>query len=207
MEPLEQRKNAAHGIMSTIMTDLAREASLRDGLTVFEALELMGRSGFGFVLILLALPALIPLPGPFGMVFGTAVSIVSLQFMFGLQPVWLPSFLGKRKLSASALSTMERHVSPLVQRIERLVLPNRLQAIAGSKLNYIVAIPVFCLGIAIALPIPFGNMAPVAAILVISIGLVEKDGLVVLFGLGLTMLALAVTGGLVYALLGATTIV
>lgn len=203
METSEQQENTGHGITSSILADLSREATLRDGLTVFEALELMGRSSFGFVLILLALPALIPLPGPFGMVFGTAVSIISLQFLLGLQPVWLPSLLGKRKLSARALSSMERVASPLVRRIERLVRPNRMQAIAGNNLNYIAAVPVFCLGVAIALPIPFGNMAPVAAICVISIGLVEKDGLIVLCGLGLTMLALAVTGGLLYALLDA----
>ncbi|MHC5234343.1 exopolysaccharide biosynthesis protein [Brucella sp. LJL56] len=203
MEPSEEREKTANGVTSMTMARLSREAGLRDGLTVFEALEMMGRSSFGFVLILLALPALIPLPGPFGVIFGTAVSIVSLQFLFGLQPIWIPSFLGNRKLSAGAFSSMERHASPLVQKIERFVLPNRLQAFAEGSLNYIIAVPVFCLGVAIALPIPFGNMAPVAAICTISIGLIEKDGLVVLFGLCMTMFALLVTGGLLYALLGA----
>jgi hypothetical protein len=52
------------------------------------------------------------------------------------------------------------------------------------------------------LPIPFGNLAPVAALCVIAIGLIERDGLVVLLGLGMTLIALAVTGALVYAAAG-----
>lgn len=63
---------------------------------------------------------------------------------------------------------------------------------------YLLALPVFCLAVAIALPIPFGNPAPVVALCVIAIGLVERDGLVVLIGLGMTLIALAVTGALVY---------
>jgi len=36
----------------------------------------MGKSGFGFVMLLLVLPALIPISGPFGMVFGSSLAIV-----------------------------------------------------------------------------------------------------------------------------------
>jgi hypothetical protein len=52
---------------------------------------------------------------------------------------------------------------------------------------------VFVLAVAVALPIPFGNLIPVAAICFMALGLIERDGLVVLLGLLLTAVALVAT--------------
>ncbi|MDS7594035.1 exopolysaccharide biosynthesis protein [Agrobacterium tumefaciens] len=152
---------------STTLCRLVAEAQLQDGLTITETLRLMGESAFGFVILLLALPAVISIPGPFGMVFGSALAIVSLQLAFGLKSLWLPSFIGNRRISAKAF--------------------------AAPRVSYMLALPVFCLAVAVALPIPFGNITPVAALFVIAIGLIERDGLVVLLGLGMTLIAVSVT--------------
>lgn len=61
---------------------------------------------------------------------------------------------------------------------------------------YLLSLPVFCVAVAIALSITFGNLAPVAAVCVIAIGLIERDGLVVLPGLRMSLIALAVTGAI-----------
>ncbi|WP_245515406.1 exopolysaccharide biosynthesis protein [Rhizobium deserti] len=187
---------------STIFSRLVAEARSRGGLTIADALELMGRSGFGFVMLLLALPALIPIPGPFGMIFGSALAIVSLQFAVGLESLWLPSLLADRRISAKAFDALERYASPLVRRIERFVRPGRMKAYAGPRMPYLLALPIFCLAVAVALPIPFGNLAPVAALCAIAVGLIERDGLVVLLGLGMTLIALAITGALLYMMAG-----
>ncbi|CDZ29102.1 exopolysaccharide biosynthesis protein [Neorhizobium galegae] len=187
---------------STTLFRLVAEARSRDGLTIADALGLMGRSGFGFVMLLLALPALIPIPGPFGMIFGSALAIVSLQFAIGFESLWLPSLLANRRISAKAFEALERYAAPLVRRIEHFVRPGRMKAFAGPRIPYLLALPVFCLAVAVALPIPFGNLAPVAALCAIAIGLIERDGLVVLLGLGMTLIALAVTAALVYAAVG-----
>ncbi|WP_246705287.1 exopolysaccharide biosynthesis protein [Rhizobium sp. RM] len=183
---------------SATLSRLVTEAQLQDGLTITETLRLMGKSGFGFVILLLALPAMIPIPGPFGMLFGSALAIVSLQLAFGLKSLWLPSLIGDRRISAKAFGALERHASPLVRRIERFVEPGRMEALSGPRVTYMLALPVFCLAVAVALPIPFGNIAPVAALCVIAIGLIERDGLVVSLGLGLTLVALGVTVALLY---------
>lgn len=67
-----------------------------------------------------------------------------------------------------------------------------------------MAVPVFALAVAIALPIPFGNIVPVVAVCMITIGLIERDGLMVLIGLLLTLMAMLVTAAL---LLGALALV
>jgi hypothetical protein len=68
-----------------------------------------------------------------------------------------------------------------------------MKALAGDRLAYLLGLPVFVLAVAVALPIPFGNLLPVAAICFLALGLIERDGLVVLFGLLLTAIALGVT--------------
>lgn len=187
---------------STTLSRLVTEAQSGEGLTIAEALHLMGKSGFGFVMLLLALPALIPIPGPFGMVFGSALAIVSLQFAIGLKSLWLPSALADRRISAKAFEALERYASPMVRKIEHFVQPGRMEIFAGPRMPYLLSLPVFCLAVAIALPIPFGNLAPVAALCVIAIGLIERDGLVVLLGLCMTLIALAVTGAVLYTAAG-----
>jgi hypothetical protein len=203
MTASEKTAGRAGGTASATLSRLAEEADEKGGLTISDALDLMGRAGFGFVMLILALPALIPIPGPFGMVFGSALALCSLQFAIGLRSLWLPSILGRRKVSARAFASMHEHASPMIRRIEKIIRPDRLKAFAGRRMPFILALPVFCLAVAVALPIPFGNLAPVAAICVIAIGLIERDGLVVLIGLVLTLIALMVTAALLYAAAGA----
>ena len=191
------RPSASHGyssgVASTVLADLAAQARDRGGLTIGEALDEMGHSGFGFVMLFLALPALIPIPGPFGMVFGSALAIVALQFSFGAKNLWLPAVIRDRRIPEKAFAALQRYAAPVVDRIEKLVRPGRMKALAGDRLAYLLGLPVFVLAVAVALPIPFGNLLPVAAICFMALGLIERDGLVVLFGLLLTAIALGVT--------------
>lgn len=195
------------GVASKTLRKLADEANRREGLTIGEALETMGKAGFGFVMLLLSLPAMIPVPGPFGLVFGSALAIVALQFAFGVRALWLPALLKNRRISARAFELLRHHASPTVGRLERLVQPGRMKALTGRRLPYILALPVFALAIAVALPIPFGNLAPVAAICVMAIGLIERDGLVVLAGLLLTLVALSITAALLYGAASITALI
>lgn len=187
---------SAASIASATLRTLAEEASAHDGLTIGEALETMGKAGFGFVMLLLSLPAMIPIPGPFGMVFGSALAIVALQFAFGVRALWLPALLRNRRVSARSFALLQHHAAPMLATIERFVRPGRMAALTGRRLPYVLALPVFALAVAVALPIPFGNLAPVTAICVLAVGLVEKDGLVVMLGLLLSFGALTVTAAL-----------
>lgn len=178
----ERQAGCSGGVASTTIRRLADEAHARDGLTVGEVFQTMDKASFGFTMLLLSLPAMIPIPGPFGLIFGSALAIVTLQFAFGVQSLWLPAFLRSRRISARAFELLNHHASPMVGKIERLVRPGRMKTLTGSRLRYILALPVFALAVAVALPIPFGNLAPVTAICVIAVGLIERDGLVVMLG-------------------------
>lgn len=203
----ERQAGCSGGVASTTIRRLADEAHARDGLTVGEVFQTMDKASFGFTMLLLSLPAMIPIPGPFGLVFGSALAIVTLQFAFGVQSLWLPAFLRNRRISARAFELLNHHASPMVGKIERLVRPGRMKTLTGSRLRYILALPVFALAVAVALPIPFGNLAPVTAICVIAVGLIERDGLVVMLGLIVTLVALSITGLLLHGAASIATLI
>ncbi|MFN3502624.1 MAG: exopolysaccharide biosynthesis protein, partial [Allorhizobium sp.] len=146
-----------------------------------------------------SLPAVTPIPGPFGLLFGSCLAIVSLQIIAGYRRIWLPQFLGRRQVSGATIDLMVRYTAPLVLRVESLLQKNRMRRFAGPRAQAFLGIPVLLLAIAVALPIPFGNMLPVAALVMIALGLMERDGLVTILGLGMGVIALGATGGLVYA--------
>lgn len=190
---------AEAGVASTRLAKLKAHAAEAGEVSLDELMSAMGRSSIAFAILILSLPALIPIPGPFGMVFGTCLAIVSLQIIAGYRRIWLPQFLGRRQLSSGTINVMVRHTAPLVARVETLLRKNRMRHFAGPRAQAFLGIPVLLLAIAVALPIPFGNMLPVAALVMIALGLMERDGLVTLLGLALGVIALGATGGLVYA--------
>jgi hypothetical protein len=168
-------------------------------VTLDELMSAMGRSSIAFAILILSLPALTPIPGPFGLVFGSCLAIVSLQIIAGFRRIWLPQFLGHRQVSGGTVELMVRYTAPLVARVETLLRKNRLRRFAGPRVQAFLGLPVLLLAIAVALPIPFGNMLPVAALVMIALGLMERDGLVTILGLGMGVVALGATAGLVYA--------
>ncbi len=193
------------GATSANLRKLNEEAALRGSLSIAEMIATMGKATIAFTVLILALPALTPIPGPFGMVFGTCLAIVSLQIIGGAQHLTLPGFVGRRRLSAATISLVVLHTAPAIAWIERLLRPGRFPALAGPTAQRLLGIPVFLLAIAIALPIPLGNFLPVIALVVIATALPERDGLAAAVGFSLSLLALTVTGALLYGAYSATT--
>lgn len=192
----------AGGVASRHLDDLARRAEARGGLTVGETLTAMGGTSIPFTILFLALMCMNPIPGPWGMFFGTCLALISFQIMAGSRTLWLPRFVRERHLSARVIGTAVKYSKPLVARVEKVLKPDRLRAFSGRKAQALLGLPVFLLAVAVALPIPFGNFLPVLALAVIATALMERDGLAALVGFVLTIAALAVSVGLVYGFVG-----
>jgi hypothetical protein len=178
---------------------LSEHATAAGSVSFDELLSTMGRASIAFAILILALPALTPIPGPFGFFFGSCLALVSLQILAGYRRIWLPSFLGQRRISAETIALILRYTAPLVTRVEAFLKRNRLRHLAGPRAQALLGLPVLLLAIAVALPIPFGNFLPVGALVMIALGLMERDGLVIMIGLALGTIALIASAGLVFA--------
>lgn len=196
--------NQPKGATSTLLMRVAEYTNRMGSISIEEMTTLMGSSSLAFTILVLSLPAATPLPGPFGMVFGSCLAIISLQIAAGAEHLRLPRFIGDRRLSASTVNVIVRYTAPMVARIERILRPDRLRALTGRRAQMMLGIPVFFLAVAIALPIPFGNILPVLSLVIIAAALLERDGLMTLIGVSVAVVALGATAGLIYGAASAT---
>ncbi|MGZ8996510.1 MAG: exopolysaccharide biosynthesis protein [Rhodospirillales bacterium] len=190
--------DARHRQPSAELAALARKVGDRGEVTIDDIVRHFGSdASAGWLLLLLAIPALVPSPGvPLGMIFGTGLAMLALHLTFGPRPVRLPKWIARRRLAASYLDTATARLGPMIQRLERLTRP-RLAALVQPSAIRLLGLVVLVNAVLIILPIPLGNTLPAMAVMSLALGLIARDGLAVAAGLGLSVTALAVSAALV----------
>ncbi len=189
-------KVAPHKSMAAALKHLPH--GLPERVSLDDLLDRLGEKAIAFVLLVFAIPAIIPTPGiPAGMIFGTALAILSLQIIFRARRLVLPSILGRLAVSRSIIELTAEKAAPRLEKLERLLKPRGhvLARFAGQTLLGIV---IFLMAVIIALPIPFGNMLPGITVLIIALAIAQRDDLALLGGLLMAVVSLLATLAIVY---------
>ena len=177
-----------------------------DRLTFGELIEALGQRGYGALIVLLALPNLLPFWVPFlSPLVGVPMFIVCAQLAFGRTTPRLPDMVARRSMRGVALLGMIQKASPWLRRVERFVKPRPsfLTTRTGERL-----VGAWCMVLAaiVVLPTPLTNGPPALACLIMALGMLEEDGVVILVGAAFGLLAaafsLSVIGSLGWALFG-----
>ncbi len=151
---------------------------------------LSGRA-YGMLLLVLALPNLIPIPAPgLSAVLGAPLILVTVQMMLGLKSPWFPNVIAKRTLKAEWLRRVCVRAVPVMKMLELLTSP-RLKFLTRPATDRVIAFICAVLSLMIMMPIPFGNALPALAICLFAIGILQRDGLFILAGLLVTLLGTA----------------
>ncbi|MBO6781700.1 MAG: exopolysaccharide biosynthesis protein [Alphaproteobacteria bacterium] len=158
-----------------------------DTVTVGYLSAQLRRRSFGGILIALALVALLPGVSLFA---GLAMLIPAFQMALGLRAPALPGFVARRKIPVSALRAHADRAIPWIEKLEVYVRPRWIM-LSRPPVPMLIGLLSFVLALVIMLPLPLGNVPPAIAVLVLALGLVEKDGLLILVGLVLTAVAFA----------------
>lgn len=189
--------------LSTQLRDL--ESDLRGKhIRLADVFSRMQGRGYYLFMLLFSLPFLTPIPTPMlSTVFGGAIFFIALRLMLGQAP-WLPQRFLNKPLPNAFISRLIKAASHLVRWLEKLMRPrlafmhnNRTMDRVGAG---IIAFAAFLLMLPI--PVPFSNCFPAAAILLLSAGALERDGLCSLAGWFASVVAAAFTAGI--AIGGAT---
>lgn len=174
---------------STLLNDIGRRLE-GDSVSMAEVAAALGDRGHAAALLLFTLPGLVPLPGvPAGMLFGTVIILMSMQMMAGREALWLPGWLGRRRIGRGLLLACLDGARKPLARLEQWMRP-RWPGLAGAHMLRPLSPLVFFMGLLIALPIPFGNVAPGFALIAVSLGVLTRDGVAV--GAGVVMAGLSV---------------
>jgi hypothetical protein len=190
-----------HSLPSRLSTDLeALHARMKDqSLTLGELKQALKGRGSAMLLVLLALPfCFIAIPG-LSTPFGIAICLIGARMVIGREP-WLPGFIMRRRLSPARSNQLLTGAIKMARKLETFVRPRLGFLHAGPTMPRLIGlgIVIASLGLMLPLPIPFSNSIPAWAVVLLAIGMMEKDGLCVLLG-HLTVIATWVFIGLTSA--------
>lgn len=198
--------NGRHLPVSVLMLELAR-AWPRPRISLGEMIHAFGARGYGILIILFALPNLLPIyiPG-WSPLFGIPLAIVCLQLALGFPEPRLPRILTERSMKREDLAMVVEKSIPWVQRIERYVRP-RPSVLTGWKADRLVGAYGVFLALLVIVPLPFTNGPPSLACAIMAMGLLEEDSRAVavgaVLGIGASLLALSIMGGLFWVVVKA----
>lgn len=183
--------------ISQRLAQLSQDAS-GNAVTLAWILEQLHERAFGLFLLVLALPCCIPFLYGIPQVVALPLMFVSTQILLGRNTPWLPQRLGARLVSVEGLETLSQRAGPWLRRIEGVSRP-RLSSLTRSPTDRLVGLALVLFSASILVPLPGTNTVPGIAVVIVSMGLLQRDGVLVLLG---ALLGTAWIGTLVIA--GAT---
>jgi hypothetical protein len=169
-------------------------------LTLKEMVEAFGERGFGAVILMLSLMALIPWPPGGKAVFSVPIILIAAELALQRDKVWLPRWLMKATVSRETYRSASRKILPRLRQVERLTRP-RIPALTGEVADVAIGIICILLALMMALPVPFGDALPGLTLAIFGLAIIQRDGVFIIAGL----LGTAVCG--VYLALVWTTVV
>jgi hypothetical protein len=183
--------------LSLILNEIAADDT-RDRVSVADLVRTMHGRAIAALMLIFAFPNVLPSPPGTSGVLGLPLVYLTSQMMLGRLP-WLPAFIANRSMARADFETLVQRVAPVLARAERLLKP-RLPFLVSSGAERVIGGLCLVLSVVLLLPIPFGNMLPALAVCIFAMGVLERDGVWILVGLVMAALAVAIVGGVVYAL-------
>lgn len=148
----------------------------KEGITIGEFIDVISRRGFGMVLLLLSLPAALPIPAVgYAIPFAVVIIFVGIQILIGRNSLWLPDRIRQRQIPPKLIVLLRQKGVPFLRRVEKWLGKQKKFMVQGNfrfTLGAIIAL----LGMIMAIPIPLTNTVPALVICIIGIGISTEDG-------------------------------
>lgn len=178
-------------ITTQVIEDVVNRSS-SDRLLIRDLVEAMETVGFGLAIMVFSFGIIIPLPPPFPSIIALPLIIFSLQMIMGYKSPKLPKRFSNLSIKRSTLAMLVQKSSPYIRKIERILKP-RLLFMTSIFAERILGFFILIFSSFIVLPIPLSNFIPGLGVLIISFGLLGKDGLLVILGIVVGLAGVAVS--------------
>ena len=187
-EPLSQR-------LTRILDSKATEADL----TANQLLESTDGRGIYFVFMILSLPfvAWVSLPG-MSTILGAMIALLSIRLARG-KPPRLSSRLGDRKLSPKFKKIVLGAGLKFCRLLEKISRPRKTKWLAWRLARKIHALIILAMALLLMLPLPSppflgSNTLPSYAIILLSLAIMEEDGVMIWLAYGMSVISVAYFG-------------
>lgn len=178
MKKIEKFKTLEEGIL------LLQKETKYKSVSVGKILQLLPGKGRSLALIFLSFPFCLPIQIPgLSIPFGLAIAFIGARMAFG-QRVWLPKRILSKTLKTKTIQKITVKALSLIKNLKRWLHPRLTWISHFSYMHIVNGLIIFFLGLFLALPfpIPLSNLMAAWSIFLIGLGLLEDDGVFVLFG-------------------------
>jgi hypothetical protein len=168
-----------------------------EGTDVAAIVDQLDQRAFGLLILLFAIPCLVPgLPG--AQLIAIPIFLLGLQMATGRSEVWLPKAALAAKVKRGWIDAIAGFVEKRLRWTEKLSKA-RLVGLASGWSERIIGLIIALAAVTIMLPIT--NTIPSAAITLIAVGVLQRDGLFTLAGCGLALAWISVLVVMVWGLI------
>jgi hypothetical protein len=178
-------------ITTQAIEDVVNKSS-SDRIPVRDLVDAMQAIGFGLVMMIFAFGIIIPLPPPFPSIIAMPLIIFSLQMIAGYTAPKLPKRFEKITVKRSVVAMLVQKSAPYIRKVEHILRP-RLGFVTTPRAERVIGVFALIFSSFIVLPMPLSNFIPGLGILIISFGLLGKDGLVVICGIIVGLVGIAIS--------------
>ncbi|MGN7619116.1 MAG: exopolysaccharide biosynthesis protein [Ehrlichia sp.] len=179
------------------VSDLLEEVTSNtdsDRITLFELKSALHARGFGVLMLLFSLPLAVPIPVPPGYttIFSVPLLLFAFQMLLGLQAPWLPKWLEKKSFKRTTLALIVEKTAPMLRKAEKLTKSRLLFIFNRFGEKCIAFVSLLC-AVSIAIPLPLTNFIPASGVSIMSLGLLNRDGVMVIIGMIISLFGIIVT--------------
>lgn len=160
---------------------------------IAELMEDFHENGLLLAMIFFALPVAIPLPYPpgFTTIMGIPLMILSVQMLMGSKKVRLPEKINNYELKNSTLKSISDKIVPIIESIEKYMKP-RFNFARSVYCEQFVGFVCLIAATAVAIPLFMTNAIPALGITVMALGLMNRDGLIIIAGFIISVIGIIV---------------
>ncbi len=174
-----------------------------ESITLQELLGLIGEQGLLVFCTILTIPFLLPVSIPgVSTVFGLVIIFIGISVTLN-RALWLPNRLLTHQLNSLHLRPVLERGIVFFGRLERWMHVRLHQLTEGVIMNRLNGLALTSGGVLLLFPlsfIPFSNTLPALSILLLALGMLQRDGLFIISGYVMLLLTILYFGGLALAL-------
>ncbi len=145
--------------------------------------DAMGDKSQGALIVLFALIACVPVPGPIA-ILTIRLAFLALHLSIGRKKLYLPDWMRRRKIGRRRLGGLYRHMRPRLIWLENR-MSDRWQFFVPAQRMPVIGLICLVIAfiIAIPIPVPGANSIPALCLVVVGLGLVLSDGMAIAAGI------------------------
>ncbi|WP_091736495.1 exopolysaccharide biosynthesis protein [Phenylobacterium immobile] len=167
--------------LSQLLVDILEGSDER--VTVDQLMHMFGGRALGGMLLIFGLFCALPLPPGATTILGAPLLLLAPQMMIGKAAPWLPRRVRTHSIATADLRRALPRALPWLRRLEAISRP-RLRFLFAPFGQRLIGMICTLLAIVIILPIPLGNLVPALAVTILSLAVVQRDGLLAIAGYG-----------------------